>query len=222
MNWEKYLSGFYKYLIWTGALLVGVHIVFQLVAIKYPLFVNKFIFQFFHVGLEANLPTYYSVLLFILLGVIAWTIGALEREKGNSIIPWIFTMILFLFLGLDELAQIHEQLTEPIKIFLNTGGFLAFAWVIPYMILFGILAIYYLPFIMRLRNKRMIILSVIVFISGAVGMEMVGSYFYDTLGQSHLYYIIASSVEEILEISGLLIALYAFKKELVSRFKYLS
>jgi hypothetical protein len=217
MNWEKHLSRFYKYLVCAGGLFVGVYIAFQLAVIKSPFFVNRFIFQFFDVGHEANLPTYFSVLLFFLLAVVSWVIGVLEKEKGNAVAPWIFTMVLFLFLGLDELAQVHEQLTYHTRALLGTGGFLAFAWTIPYLILVGVLAIYYIPFIWKLQNRNLIFLSAIVFISGAVGMEMIGSYFYDTVGVSHPGYIIASSIEEILEISGLLIALCAFKRELVSR-----
>lgn len=217
MKWKDKINQFYKGLIYSAVVVVGVYIVFQIAASTSPFFSNRFIFQLFDVGHEANVPTYYSVLLYFFLAVFAFIIGLFEKEKGNKISPWIFTMFLFFFLGLDELASLHEQLTYHTQKLLNTSGFLAFAWTIPYLILLAILSIFYVPFIWRLKYGKFIFLGAGVFILGAVGFEMVGSYFYDTIVFHSTQYMLASSVEEILEISGLLIALYAFKEELFLR-----
>jgi hypothetical protein len=219
INWRENLTQFYKYLVITGAVFVGVYLVFQIVAIGSPFFANRFVFQLFDVGHEANVPTYFSVLLFFILAILSWLIGVFEKGAGKNILPWVFTMILFLFLGLDELASLHEQLTYHTQKLLNTSGFLAFAWTIPYLIALAILSIFYIPFIWKLKYGKIIFLGAFIFILGAVGFEMVGSYFYDTQGVTSAGFIISSSIEEILEISGLLVAIYALKEELLLRVK---
>lgn len=218
MNWKDKINQFYKNLFYGGAVVVGVYIIFQLVAISSPFFANRFIFQLFDVGHEANVPTYFSVLLFFLLAILSWLIGVFEKKEGRSILPWIFTMGLFLFLGLDELASLHEQLTYHTQKLLNTSGFLAFAWTVPYLVALVILSIFYIPFIWKLKNGKIIFLGAFIFVLGAIGFEMIGSYFYDTQGVTSAGFIIFSSIEEILELAGLMIAIYAMKEELFSRF----
>lgn len=217
--WEKYIDQGYKALAIFGAFIVGVYIMFQLITLRFPFFENRWIFQFFDVGLEANMPTYFSVLIFLIMGIIAWGIGGLEKIKGGKVWPWIFTALLLLFLGLDELGEVHEQLTWHTQQLIDVGGFLAFAWVIPYLILVAILAIFYLPFLWKLKYHAWFIWGAIIFITGAAGVEMIGAYYYDTHGVTSAGFIIASSIEEIMEITGLLVALRGFSKEFFYRFQ---
>lgn len=219
---KKYIHTTYKALAIFGAAIVGIYILFRLIALQFPFFENRWIFQFFDVGLEANMPTYFSVLIFLIMGIVAWIIGGIEKSQGNRAWPWIGTTILLLFLGLDELGEVHEQLTWHTQQLLDVSGFLAFAWVIPYLIIVALLSIFYIPFLWKLKYRAWFFWGAIVFITGAAGVEMIGAYFYDTQGVMSAGFIIASSIEEIMEIAGLLIALGGFIREMNHRLPYIT
>ncbi|MCD8494786.1 MAG: hypothetical protein LRY46_01545 [Candidatus Pacebacteria bacterium] len=217
--WKKYIDITYRAIAYFGASIIGIYIIFQLIALRSPFFQNRWIFQFFDVGREANVPTYFSVLIFLLMGIAAFVIAGYHQERGMRSWPWVFLGLLLLFLGLDELGQVHEQLTWHTQNLLGTGGFLAFAWIIPYGIIVGAMSLYFIPFLWKLSYGKYLFAGALVFVTGALGVEMIGAYFYDIYGIHHAGFIIASSVEELMEITGLLIALYGFKEQTMSYFE---
>lgn len=214
MFWSNFLNKTYNKLICASVLLVLIFFVFQIINNLLFSFDNTFIFRLFDLGDENNIPTYFSSFLFIILAIISWFIAGLEKEGGKKYYPWIITVFLFIFLGLDEVTQIHEQLTGPFQNILNTSGFLFFAWVIPYGIILILLSIFYIPFVLTLKNKRLLFFGAGIFLFGAIILEMIGSNLYEAGKNMDLIYILISSFEEIFEIIGLLIAIMALKKEM--------
>ncbi len=215
ISWDQKLSTAYNYLLTTGVLVIAIYIIFQVTAFFFPFFSHRFIFQLFDVGHESNIPTYFSVLLFFCLAIMSWIISLFENIDKKTSNLWKFAIPVFLFLGADELASIHEQLTYPTQRLLTTTGLLEFAWVIPYALLILVLAYYYIPLILKLRFRNLILLGAGVFVVGALGFEMLSAYYYASFDVGHVGFIIASSIEEIFEISGLLILVFALKKELL-------
>jgi hypothetical protein len=73
--------------------------------------------QFFHVDFEQNLPTFYQSMKLIIFGLIFFVLG-LRRSVKNDIKSFIIPMSLVLvFLGLDELFQIHENIYRIFETF---------------------------------------------------------------------------------------------------------
>jgi hypothetical protein len=211
--WSRIFLKTYKNLVFSAIILILIFIIFQIIKIYLPTFEEKFIFKLFDLGQETNIPTYFSVLLFIILAFISWFIWQEQKKSSRKYGPWLITTFLFLFLGLDELAQIHENLAQTFQALLKTKGFLFFAWTIPYGIVIFFLSIYYLPFIYKLKQRKFIILGAIIFLTGAIIFEMIGSQYYYFGQNNSLNYLLISSIEEILEIAGLLIVLYGLKEE---------
>jgi hypothetical protein len=105
---NKKFSDFFKVLFSLGIFVILSHIVFQIFSFYFPVLKEKYIFKFFDLGAEANLPTYFSVLLFFFLAIFSYFLFFLEKEKKNINKNWIFLTFLFFFLGLDELDQLDE------------------------------------------------------------------------------------------------------------------
>ena len=206
--WHKILKNTFKTLVATGALLFFIHIVFQFIARAYPLFGESWIFKFFDFGLEGNLPTFFSGFLFILLSISAWFCGVSDKYRGverKDWLPWMLVSALLLFLSIDEVGEIHEQLTDPMRELIGAGGFLFFAWIIPYALALFLLSMYFLPFISGLskKTKLLFFIGAGVFILGAIGFEMLGAKLYESGAQAEASYAVVSSLEELFEFIGL-------------------
>ncbi len=203
---QKILHNILRNLFISGILIVLVYVIFQIFALSNPQFGQTFIFKFFDVGAEGNLPTFFSVVLFLLLSAGAFVLGKFNENRNK--IAWMFSSVLFLFLALDEFTQIHEQFTEMFQQLLNADGFLFFAWVIPYGIILILLAVLYIPFLIKLSRKikTYIFLGAGIYVLGAIGFEMIGASLYQP-GSPTGMYILVSGIEETFEMLGLLLAL---------------
>ncbi len=176
----------------------------------------------FDISRELNLPTYFSSILLLfssgLLSSISW-IKFIEKEKFSTIFSWGFLAFLFLFLSIDELIGLHERLINPVKDNLGVSGALLFAWVIPYGVLIVILAFSYLKFMKRLPRtvRNLFFLAAGLFVFGALGLEMVEGQFVTIHAESGapvyyketVPYIVLVSIEELLEMTGVVVFIYA-------------
>lgn len=191
--------------------LASLNIIIQ-VAI-YTFGVNDDWFLLFNMDKELNIPTLYSCILLFISSKLIKRIGTHEKktnELRNS--KWDNLSWIFLFLALDEGLQIHEIFIIPsLKPYLPTA--LSMIWVIPYGIFVIFASLYFLPLIIKLpkRIKYLIILAGIIYISGAIGMEIVGNALVrESYIKLHgLSYGLISTLEETLEMSGALIFIYS-------------
>lgn len=164
--------------------------------------------QLFAVDMEGNIPTYFSSLLHLSSALLISLIAFDARQKGSADrVKWTGMAAIFLFLSMDEASSMHELLTYPMRELLGTSGILYFAWVVPAMIILIILAGIYWPFLRRLPKEtfRGFLLAAFVFLSGAILMEFVGGWLAEQQGVDHLEFGMATEVEEVLEMTGVVI-----------------
>jgi len=167
---------------------------------------------------EGNLPAFYSAcalllaaLLFLVIGGDAWKRGEPWRRY------WVGLGVIFLFLAVDEAAELHGLLSLPMRRFANTSGPLLFAWVIPYSILTLVFAAAYLRFFWALPTRLRTLLgaAAVIYIAGTVGLEVVGGTVVSAHGGleggglDHWLHAVSYTIEEILEMAGVLIVIYA-------------
>jgi hypothetical protein len=103
---------------------------------------------------------------------------------------------------------VHERLIRPVRTGLNVEGYLYFAWIIPYAVGVVVLAFLAVPAIWRLgwRYRVLFGTSGVVYLSGAIGVEMLGGNLYQAnQEQVNLNYRLLQTVEECLEYIGLII-----------------
>ena len=80
---------------------------------------------------EGNLPTLYSSLQLIVVSLLLWIVGAKHKSNDEVCIPWFALAVIFLFLAVDETAQIHERIGRLVQTEFEPTGLLSFACVIP-------------------------------------------------------------------------------------------
>ncbi len=165
---------------------------------------------------EINIPTAFScALLLICSSLISLILKEYKNQKNTIENKWNALRWTFIFLALDEGLQIHEAFIIPsIKPMLPT--ILNIVWVIPYAILSIFAIIYFMPLIQSLprKLKYLVLLSGTIYISGALGFEMIGN-FLVRIGYIRLHsiaYGLIYTTEETMEMAGLIIFIYALLK----------
>lgn len=158
---------------------------------------------------ENNFPSFFSGMNLLFTGIILIAISLSKQKKDRFYKHWFFISFVFFFLGMDELASIHERVGRYTSILLGVedtiGGFI---WVLPFTILLLILAYFYVPFLLHLSTtyQRLLIIASAVFVGGGIVMESIGS----TLVDVSVYYPLEYIVEETMEMLGVIIFIYAF------------
>ncbi len=160
--------------------------------------------------LEQNMPTFFSTSLLLISSILLLIIG---RNKASSYKKqWLGLSLIFFYLSLDEAISLHEILIFYTRKFLDATQYLYFAWVIPYSIIVVVLAILYGRWLMKIprRTSLFFILAGVLFISGAIGMELLGgNYAFNHENFIfHPRYLMLITIEESLEMLGLITFIY--------------
>jgi hypothetical protein len=191
---------------------------FVVIYIRFVLGLQFEFIKTFYFNSEANIPSFYSASAILFSAILLFLIGNLgsEREKGQST-SWKLLGYIFTFLAIDEFVSIHENLTGMIRNLIgNVGnGYLHYAWIIPYVAVFGSVFVYLLRFFFRLpaATKCKFMMAGILFIGGAVGMEMLsGRYEYLHGREGDLNYAMLVTAEELIEMVGIIVFIYALLK----------
>jgi hypothetical protein len=166
----------------------------------------------FYVDSESSISTWYSsfTLLFcsLLLAVIA-----ISKQKANDLYTryWQGLALIFLFLSIDEAVGLHELMIERTRVALNTSGIFYFAWIIPASVLVAIFVLAYLRLLLSLPSatRALWITAGTTFLSGTLGVEMLGGWYAEKFGVENFTYAMIATLEELLEMVGILIFVYA-------------
>lgn len=164
----------------------------------------------FNLDAEASVPTIYASFTLLLCSVLLAIIAKSKHHQGNYYRRhWTFLSIIFLYLAVDEGAKIHEISIDITRKLLNTSGFFHYAWVIPAIFLFSIFSLIYFKFVLSLPSdiKFLFVLAALIFVGGALGIEMIGGQFVTLQGKNAFYATIVT-IEETLEMAGIAIFIY--------------
>lgn len=175
----------------------------------------------FSVGADGNIPTFYSALALMFSSMmLAYTGSLIHKARQPMSLYWFGLCMIFAFLAADEMLELHEKLIEPVRNALNTSGVFYYAWVIPYAA--GVLAIglVYLRFLLALPRRTALgfILAGGIFVTGAIGIEMLGGVIFEMVGGKDPIYVAAQTVEEALEMFGIVIFIYVIADYIAGHF----
>jgi hypothetical protein len=176
------------------------------------------IVSFFNMDRERNLPTTFQMLLFFSCAVSLAGITVVKRLTHDRWTRhWGLLSLVFLLLAWDEIAEIHERLIEPIRRAFDLQGLLFFGWIVPAGIAVLLFGLYYVRFVSSLEagTRNLVILSGAVFLSGALVLEAIGGWYYERIDQNaDMIYVSMATIEESLEMAGLILFLYALLRYL--------
>lgn len=167
--------------------------------------------RFFDLGREANLPSFFSALLLLVVAVVlALMARDASQSQGRTHWHWWGLAALALFLSVDEAAMIHEGIVgSALEGRVGRGeGVLHYNWYKLYVPAALLVAALYVPFLLRLPRSLLfrLVVAAGVFLSGAVGLEMLEAYI---TSHGHAGTGLVQLFEETAEMSGVLLALRA-------------
>lgn len=178
--------------------------------------------KFFHLDEERNLPATFSALLLLSAASLLTFITVHERRKGSrDVARWAILAIGFAYMAIDEFGHIHEQLILPGRRLLGdrTLGVFYYAWVIPAIAVVVVLAGYFRGFMLRLptRTRFAFTLAAVLFVGGALGFEMFEGRHDELYGERNLAYMALVTVEEGLEMAGVIVFIDALLRYIVDQ-----
>ena len=187
--------------------------------VRMPLLVNLFNFN-----LEANVPTLFSACQLVLAAALLLSVGVVLRNNHRPFTAWMVLSVLMLFLAIDEASSIHEQLTVVTREALGTSGYLFFAWVIPYGVATLLLILLFAKFLFDLpvRTRRLFVLAGAIYVTGALGFEMLGGRYVTSPGATEVVYSVIYTMEELFEMTGIALFIYAILHYMTAEFSRLA
>ncbi|MEA5448620.1 hypothetical protein VB780_08595 [Leptolyngbya sp. CCNP1308] len=170
------------FLIGAVALAAAGHIVVHALSYLFDIANTPFVgvFKFFSMGQEANFPTYISALNLLLAAGLCLLVSRHDvPQKKRMSRYWVGLSVGLLLMSIDEAAQIHEGIIGVLlENYLGRGtGVLYYRWYLAYIPLVIVIGCSYLPFLKRLplRYSSRLCLAGLVFLGGAIGVEMLES-----------------------------------------------
>lgn len=165
-----------------------------------------------YVDEEQSLPTLYSLLVLLAdASVFAVIADAHRRTSRAHAWSWAALSLLFVGLALDEVLSLHERTVGPLReLFGIEGGPFWYAWVVPAILAVTVFVIAFSGFYRRLDRptRRRLGAAGALFVSGAVGIEMIGGWYASGHGPDTMTFAFLATAEEALEMLGATLALY--------------
>lgn len=191
-----------------------------LVSVSYSMQVYKFVFnpgfyvfQKLDVDGEKNIPAFFSTFMLITTSALLACITYLHSRLANNRLVWYWLGLsaVFLYLAMDELISIHEIFIDAIqRLARSDKGIFHLGWVMPMGAFCVVFAIIYWRFLGQLpkRSRLLFLLSGAVYVFGALGMEMIGSFYYQLTFKDSLGFQTMITIEETLEMTGITLFIY--------------
>jgi hypothetical protein len=162
---------------------------------------------------ELSIPAWFTSSLLLVCSMLLALIAYSTRQiRGHYALHWGVLSASFILLSLDESVMLHEHTPEVLG-FLPTllGSTLAYDWVFIGIPLVLVFMLAYAKFLFKLsvQLRRLFIAAGALYITGAVGMEIVGAFVALYYSWGSVPYIAAITIEEFLEMIGIILFLYA-------------
>jgi hypothetical protein len=158
---------------------------------------------------ETNIPAWFSSGLLLCVALMLLLITLNARRLGDRNLPWALMALLFAYLSMDEATDLHGLWAGLVDAEVLMGKAKAgFAWMVPGVVIVAIVALMAVQWVWHLprRTRNMFILAGIVFVTGGLGFEFLGSRVVDETFYNPAY-LVASTIEETLEMCGVIIML---------------
>ena len=178
-----------------------------------------FVPRFSLVG-EGNVPTWFASTTLLACAALLGVIARVERDASSTFVRhWKILALIFLYLAVDEAAELHELLIDPMRALVGAGGLLHFAWVIPAIALLLVLSVAYLRFLLHLPAgiRRLFVAAGATYVGGAVVSEMIGGAWVESRGFLNPGSAVIWTVEESLEMIGVVLFIYTLLRYLELR-----
>jgi hypothetical protein len=187
-----------------GFLVIAIlHFVTTIASLSYPGSTLANLSPKFDLDQEYNVPTYYSGIILLSIGLAAWKL----RKKASLVSRkyfWVFLSVFFTYWALDEMFVLHEQTAAPLRDLFSIGSESLYyhAWVMiamPIIAIIGVVLLFIYHQKKRPITKQQLgLLSLIFFyMAGIVALETAGTQVYSN---DNIYRLVAVPAEELFEL----------------------
>ena len=170
---------------------------------------SKFVL-YFNVEAEKNPPALFAGLQLLFAATTAWVASKIDIVMWRRRY-WQILAAGLAWMSFDEVFRMHERLIEPMRALLGGGdlGMFTYAWVVPAIFVVSIVGLLYTKFLLGLPSETGLWLfaSGAVFVGGAVGLEMVGGWYWSQMGNTLTQSLIVIT-EEAMEFSGICLFIF--------------
>ena len=164
----------------------------------------------FDLGSERTFATWYASTLLLLSAALLAVLAAVCRRTGRAreAVRWGGLALVFALLSADEVAGAHEWTAHVTP---SGRGLFYYSWVFFGLAFVAVLGVVYLPFVLRQvrRFRALLLVAALLFVGGALGVEMLNGWLNDNHPDAHLAYMLMTALEESLELAGVLVFVYA-------------
>jgi hypothetical protein len=179
----------------------------------------------FDLDADDSIPTWYSSFTLLLCACLLAVIALVRKSYRDPCSrSWGLLAAIFLLMSVDEVARIHEKSGLIVRLFIkNTSGIFQYNWVIIGIPLTLLFLLAYLRFMAYLpaKTRRLFLLAGAIFIGGALGVEMIAGNQVSSNGFNNLTYALITAVEELFEMLGIVVFIYALLSYLRSQLQSL-
>jgi hypothetical protein len=162
------------------------------------------------VNAEASIPTWYAAVALFAVSVMLGVIAAAARRQGRPFsLQWALLAIGFGLLSLEGIIGVHSQVTKVLRrladatdgpwLLIGLGGIGIVALIVA-AALFGRWFV-----ALPRRWRTWFAIGGLVYLAGVLGSDAIGDYIASTFGDTSLMYILVLTIEEALEMTGVLI-----------------
>ena len=161
---------------------------------------------------DHSLPTWFSAS--VLLGAAVLALAASTGAGWRRRLWWVLSAFL-LVMSADEVVQAHQQLGDRIHDAYDTHGLLYFAFGLPGAVIVVAAVVAFAPLVRRLEptTRRVFVAGAAVYVLGALLIEAVNGAVSDSIGQSNNWYVLGTNVEELCEMVGACLVVYALTRQ---------
>jgi hypothetical protein len=163
-------------------------------------------YEIFDLDDEPTVPTWFSSMILLVGAALFYVVAKATKQRGGRDVRYWYGLAAGVaFASMDEIAAIHEQVKTLYGDWIKYG-----------LGLVVVGAIVYIPFVLRLapKTRRRLIIALIVYLAGAVGVEAATDPTIFTFSIESIQYVIATAIEEGLEMTGAILLISALIQHL--------
>ena len=168
--------------------------------------------EYFGLNVENNVPTYFSTIILVVASGLLAVIAVLKRRSSDLYSRyWLLLSLIFLYLSVDEAVSLHEMTEPRIERFMDLSGPFYYSSTLFTSALVLVVSLTFFRFVLHLprTTSTFFVAAAALYVGGALGFEMAGSMIDESQGTAGAMYQIVTTVEETLEMAGVVLFIYA-------------
>jgi hypothetical protein len=163
---------------------------------------------------EGNVPTWWSSFQVGLLALLCFHLSRRDRgRRGGRPVAWLLCGAALLYVSVDEVAQLHEQLNAVFHDLAGrSDGIFRFGWVFLALPVVAVFVVVMFPLLLSLPRPvaAELLAGGAVFLLGAVALEVVGSALLSAgWSRTSFPFVLEYHAEEFFEMTGVAVAFHA-------------